>query len=68
MDSIQKAYYFYGLAIKQSPAKASAYYGKGLCAEEMKKTEEAISLYNQALNLNPDLKDAEERLLKLNAE
>lgn len=68
MDSIQKAYYFFGLAIKQSPAKASAYYGKGLCAEEMKKTEEAISLYNQALNLNPDLKDAEERLLKLNAE
>lgn len=68
IDSIEKAYYFYDLTIKQSPAKASAYYGKGLCAEEMKKTEEAISLYNQALNLNPELKDAEERLIKLNAE
>ncbi len=43
-----------------------SYYGKGLCAEELKRTEEAISLYNQALNLDPDLKIAEERLLQLN--
>jgi|MGYP003449456646 tetratricopeptide (TPR) repeat protein len=42
------------------------YYGKGLCAEELKNKEEAISLYNQALNLDPDLKVAEERLLILN--
>jgi len=67
LDSIDKAYRYYELAIRQSPARASAYYGKGLCAEEMKKIDEAISLYTQALNLDPDLKDAEERLTKLNA-
>jgi tetratricopeptide (TPR) repeat protein len=52
--------------LKQAPAKAMGYYGKGLCAEELKNKEEAISLYNQALNLDPDLKVAEERLLILN--
>ncbi|MBK9506255.1 MAG: tetratricopeptide repeat protein [Chitinophagaceae bacterium] len=66
IDSIQQAYRFYELAIKQAPAKAMGYYGKGLCAEELKNKEEAISLYNQALNLDPDLKVAEERLLILN--
>ncbi len=66
IDSIQQAYRFYDLAIKQAPAKAMGYYGKGMCAEELKNTEEAISLYNQALNLDPDLKVAEERLLILN--
>ena len=66
IDSIEKSYRFYELAIRQAPAKAMSYYGKGLCAEELKRTDEAISLYNQALNLDPDLKMAEERLLQLN--
>jgi tetratricopeptide (TPR) repeat protein len=66
IDSLSQAYRFYDLAIKQAPAKAMGYYGKGLCAEELKNTEEAISLYKQALNLDPDLEVAEERLLKLN--
>ena len=66
IDSIEKSYRYYELAIRQAPAKAMSYYGKGLCAEELKRTEEAISLYNQALNLDPDLKIAEERLLQLN--
>lgn len=66
IDSIEKSYRMYELAIRQAPAKAMSYYGKGLCAEELKRTDEAISLYNQALNLDPDLKIAEERLLQLN--
>ena len=66
IDSIDRAYRFFDLAIKQAPARAMSYYGKGLCAEELKRTDEAISLYNQALNLDPDLKMAEERLLILN--
>lgn len=65
IDSIETAYRMYELSIRQAPAKAMGYYGKGLCAEELKKTNEAISLYNQALNLDPDLKVAEERLQKL---
>lgn len=68
IDSIDQAYRFYDLAIKQAPAKAISYYGKALCAEELKNKEEAISLYTQALNLDPDLQDAEERLNKLNGE
>ncbi len=66
VDSIEKAYKYYELSIRQDPAKAISYYGKGLCAEELKRTDEAISLYTQALNLDPDLKIAEERLEKLN--
>ncbi|MFI5170883.1 MAG: tetratricopeptide repeat protein [Chitinophagales bacterium] len=65
IDSIGAAYKYYDLAIKQAPARAMSYYGKGLCAEELKRVDEAISLYNQALNLDPDLKIAEEQLLKL---
>lgn len=68
MDSIGKAYRFFELAIAQDPARALAYYGKGLCAEDMKKTQEAVSLYTQALNLDPGIKDAEKRLKKLNGQ
>lgn len=68
VDSIKAAYRFYDLAIRQAPAKAMGYYGKGLCAEELKNTQEAISLYTQALNLDPDLTAAEEKLKQLNAE
>ena len=66
IDSITQAYRFYDLAIRQAPAKAMSYYGKGLCAEELKKRDEAISLYTQALNLDPELTEAEERLEQLN--
>ncbi len=68
IDSIQTAYRLYELAIRQAPAKAMSYYGKGMCAEELEKRDEAISLYTQALNLDPDLTDAEERLQQLNAD
>lgn len=68
IDSISAAYKYYELAIRQAPAKAMSYYGKGLCAEELKKRDEAISLYTQALNLDPDLQEAEERLNILNAQ
>lgn len=66
LDSIQKAYTYFNLTTKIAPARALGYYGKGLCAEQMGKKEEAASLYNQALNLDPELKDAEQRLKKLN--
>lgn len=68
IDSIQKAYSYFDLCIKQSPAKAIAYYGKGLCAEQLKKMDEAISNYKQAVNLDPELTDATERLKELNAD
>ncbi len=68
IDSIAAAYKYYELAIRQAPAVGISYYGKGLCAEELKKFDEAISLYTQALNLDPDLVEAEKRLQYLNAQ
>ncbi|MBC8047976.1 MAG: tetratricopeptide repeat protein [Fimbriimonadaceae bacterium] len=68
IDSIEKAYRMFDLAIKQDPAKPEAYFGKGLCAEELNKPDEAISFYKQALNLNPNYTDAEEQLNKLKQE
>ncbi|MBP7399864.1 MAG: tetratricopeptide repeat protein [Chitinophagales bacterium] len=68
IDSIEKAYRYFDLTIKQSPARAIAYYGKGLCAEQLKKMDEAISNYKQAVNLDPELTEATERLKALNAD
>lgn len=68
IDSIETAYRYFELTIKQSPARAFAYYGKGLCAERLKKTDEAIAYYKQAVNLDPELTEAAERLKELNAE
>jgi tetratricopeptide (TPR) repeat protein len=65
IDSVPVAYRMFDLAIKQAPAKAEAYFGKGLCAEELGKTEEAIAFYEQALNLNPNYTDAENQLKKV---
>lgn len=67
VDSMERAYRLFDISIKQNPSKPEAYFGKALCAEELGKTEEAISFYEQALNLNPDYKDAEEQLNKLKA-
>lgn len=68
IDSVATAYRYFDLTIKQSPARAIAYYGKGLCAEQLNNIAEAISNYKQAVNLDPELTEATERLKKLNAD
>jgi tetratricopeptide (TPR) repeat protein len=54
-DSFQTAYRYFNLAISIDPEFAEAFYRKGLCAEKLNRKEEAKSLYQQSLNLNPKL-------------
>ncbi len=65
MDSVKEAYNFYDLGIKMSPTYAGAYFSKGLCAEEMGKTNEAIMLYQNCLNIDPNFTRAKEHLRNL---
>lgn len=67
MDSLQQAYDYYGLAAKLEPTYAGAYFSKGLVAEEMGRTKEAVQLYQNCLNIDPEFKRAEEHLKKLQA-
>lgn len=65
MDSLEQAYNYYGLAAKLDPTYAGAYFSKGLIAEEMGRTKEAIELYQNSLNIDPTFTRAEEHLAKL---
>ncbi len=65
MDSLEQAYNYYGLAAKLDPTYAGAYFSKGLIAEEMGRTKEAMELYQNSLNIDPTFKRAEEHLAKL---
>jgi len=65
MDSVQQAYKYYDLATKMAPTYAGAYFSKGLCAEELGRTSEAITLYQNCLNIDPDFTRAREHLRAL---
>lgn len=67
MDSLEQAYNYYGLAAELSPTYAGAYFSKGLVAEEMGRTKEAIQLYQNCLNIDPQFTRAEDHLKKLQA-
>ncbi|HRG89596.1 MAG TPA: tetratricopeptide repeat protein [Chitinophagales bacterium] len=62
MDSLEQAYRYYDLAVKVAPSYAGAYFSKGLCAEDLGKTKEAIALYQNCLNLDPDFTRARQHL------
>jgi tetratricopeptide (TPR) repeat protein len=65
MDSLIEAYKYYELATKIAPSYAGAYFSKGLCAEELGRKKEAITLYQNCLNMDPTFQRAEEHLKKL---
>lgn len=65
MDSVQDAYTYYDKALKVAPTYAGAYFSKGLCAEDLGKTKEAIMLYENCLNIDPDFSRAEQHLRNL---
>lgn len=67
MDSLEQAYRYYDLAVKVAPSYAGAYFSKGLCAEDLGKTKEAIALYQNCLNLDPDFTRARQHLDNLQA-
>lgn len=68
IDSLKEAYKYYGVAYKLDPTYAGAYFSQGLVAEEMGRKQEAISLYQTCLNIDPDFKRAQEHLKKLQVE
>ncbi len=65
MDSIPQAYKNFDLAIKIDPTYHEAYYKKGVCAEQLKRIEEAKSLYQQCLNINSKYELAQKALKRL---
>lgn len=66
-DSFEKAAKQYDYVTKIEPTNASAYYNKGLCYELLKKPEQAISNYRQALDFESDYKEAQQGLKRLGA-
>lgn len=65
MDSVEQAYEYYDKATKVAPAYAGAYFSKGLCAEDLGRTREAIMLYQNCLNIDPDFERAKQHLQQL---
>jgi tetratricopeptide (TPR) repeat protein len=64
-DSFPKAYRQYDLVLKVSPANASAYYNRGLCAELMDSTDNAIADYRQAIRLDTSYDMPKQGLVRL---
>jgi tetratricopeptide (TPR) repeat protein len=65
MDSVEDAYKYYSMATQIEPTYAGAYFSKGLCAEDLGHTKEAIALYQTCLNLDPHFTRAEQHIKKL---
>jgi len=64
-DSFQKAWNQYDLVTKIEPNNAGAYYNRGLCSELLKKKDDAVSDYKQALVFKPDYAEAKEGIKRL---
>ena len=65
-DSIEKAFRLFDLVTKVEPTRSMGFYGKGLCAAELNRKEQATTFLQQALNLNPELEEARHLLDSLN--
>ncbi|MEN9523703.1 MAG: hypothetical protein RL065_2080 [Bacteroidota bacterium] len=65
MDSLQKAFNSFNLAITVSSKSADAFYMRGLCWEKRKNKIQAIKDYETALRLRSDFREALEALSKL---
>lgn len=68
MDSLEKAYQHFNMAIENSPLYVGAYFFRGYAAELMGRTTDARKDYEHALRLAPDYTDAREGLNRLPAE
>lgn len=65
LDSLNKAYDNFNIAIKTDPLFVIAYYYRGLTSEKMGRREAALADYTQASKMSPNLteaKEAKERL------
>jgi tetratricopeptide (TPR) repeat protein len=62
VDSVSKAKSLFDLCIAVDPARPSAYYAKAICCVELGEDAEAQSALRSALNLNPELDEAQRML------
>lgn len=62
MDSIEAAFHQFDLAINVEPLHVRAYFFRGLAAELLGRTGQALNDYQQALQLQPDYVQAQEGL------
>ena len=65
MDSLEKAFTHFNLAITISPKSADVFYMRGLCWEKRNNKAQAIKDYENALRLRSDFREALEALSKL---
>jgi tetratricopeptide (TPR) repeat protein len=57
-DSVEKALRLFHLVTQVEPARASGYFGQGLCAAHLGRSEQALSFLDQALRLDPGFEPA----------
>lgn len=65
MDSVEEAFKYYEMASKIEPGYAGAYFSMGMCAEDLGRKHQAISLYQSCLSIDPGFTRAKDHLLKL---
>ncbi|MEZ4984053.1 MAG: tetratricopeptide repeat protein [Saprospiraceae bacterium] len=65
LDSIDKAYHHFDMAVENAPLYIGAYFYRGYAAEMLGKNEQAKSDYQHVLRLAPDHASAQERLAGL---
>ncbi len=65
MDSLERAYQSFDIAVKYAPQYPDAYYHRGVAAEMMGKTGQAVADYKNVLNLDPDFAGAKAGLDRL---
>ena len=65
-DSLEKASKQFDYVTKIEPDNSEAYYNRAVCKELLKKTNEAVADYKQALTLEPNYEEAKEALIRIN--
>ena len=68
LDSLDKAYYNFDMAIKTDPLFVIAYYYRGVTSEEKGNKEAAIADYKQANKMSPKLEEPKAALERLKVE
>ncbi|MES2478950.1 MAG: tetratricopeptide repeat protein [Bacteroidota bacterium] len=64
-DSLEKAAKQFDFVTKIEPNNSEAYYNRGVCKELMKRPAEALSDYRQALEFDPEYKEARDGVARL---
>ncbi len=58
-DSLEKAFRLFDMVTKTEPTRPMGYYGKALCAAQLHRNGQALTIVQQALNLDSELEPAQ---------